>query len=104
MSRTLTVLLCFLAVPAFAQRPARIAPPTNLVTVAIPGVVAAGTPIELVKGDFPRTEGPVAMSDGGILFTGTDNIVRIDAAGAIDRKSTRLNSSHTDISRMPSSA
>ena len=25
-------------------------------------------------------------------------------AGAVDRKSTRLNSSHTDISRMPSSA
>ena len=25
-------------------------------------------------------------------------------AGALDRKSTRLNSSHTDISRMPSSA
>ena len=25
-------------------------------------------------------------------------------AGYIDRKSTRLNSSHTDISRMPSSA
>ena len=25
-------------------------------------------------------------------------------AGSIDRKSTRLNSSHTDISRMPSSA
>ena len=26
------------------------------------------------------------------------------ASGTIDRKSTRLNSSHTDISRMPSSA
>ena len=27
-----------------------------------------------------------------------------EAANRIDRKSTRLNSSHTDISRMPSSA
>ena len=27
-----------------------------------------------------------------------------DTSGGIDRKSTRLNSSHTDISRMPSSA
>ena len=27
-----------------------------------------------------------------------------DADTALDRKSTRLNSSHTDISRMPSSA
>ena len=28
----------------------------------------------------------------------------VQMAGTIDRKSTRLNSSHTDISRMPSSA
>ncbi len=28
----------------------------------------------------------------------------MDSAGKVDRKSTRLNSSHTDISRMPSSA
>ena len=27
-----------------------------------------------------------------------------DVSGTLDRKSTRLNSSHTDISRMPSSA
>ena len=83
MPRVLTVLLCFAAVPAFAQRPARIPPPTTLVTPAIPGVLAAGTPIELVKGDFPRTEGPVAMPDGGIVFTGTDSLIRIDPAGAI---------------------
>ena len=30
--------------------------------------------------------------------------VRIPTQAEIDRKSTRLNSSHTDISRMPSSA
>ena len=37
---------------------------------------------------------------------GFPNNVRIEdlKAKAIDRKSTRLNSSHTDISRMPSSA
>ena len=31
-------------------------------------------------------------------------ILAVALAEAIDRKSTRLNSSHTDISRMPSSA
>ena len=30
--------------------------------------------------------------------------IAVMLAGATDRKSTRLNSSHTDISRMPSSA
>ena len=34
----------------------------------------------------------------------TDFVVCAGYAGALDRKSTRLNSSHTDISRMPSSA
>ena len=33
-----------------------------------------------------------------------DNGVEVDQVMEIDRKSTRLNSSHTDSSRMPSSA
>ena len=33
-----------------------------------------------------------------------DLVDAILASGSVDRKSTRLNSSHTDISRMPSSA
>ena len=31
-------------------------------------------------------------------------VIGLNKGGIIDRKSTRLNSSHTDISRMPSSA
>jgi gluconolactonase len=57
-------------------------PPTNLVAPAIPGVVAPGTKIELVKGDFRRTEGPVAMPDGGIVFTNNNAITRIDPGGS----------------------
>ena len=38
--------------------------------------------------------------DNGIKLA----VKEINAAGGINRKSTRLNSSHTDISRMPSSA
>jgi gluconolactonase len=39
------------------------------VTPAIPGVVAAGTPIQLVKDGFETVEGPLAQSDDGLLFT-----------------------------------
>jgi gluconolactonase len=83
MRLTHLLILSLVASPALAQRPAPIPPPTNLVTPAIAGVVAAGTKIELVKGDFQRTEGPVGMADGGLLFTGADSIIRIDPTGAI---------------------
>ena len=42
-------------------------------------------------------EAPFHLSDAGLGVCG-------DGWGPVDRKSTRLNSSHTDISRMPSSA
>ena len=52
---------------------------------------------ELSIGDFILTGGelPAAVI--------VDSVVRL-LPGVLDRKSTRLNSSHTDISRMPSSA
>ena len=45
-----------------------------------------------------------ALKQPGVrgIYTGAD--LARDGLGGIDRKSTRLNSSHTDISRMPSSA
>ena len=39
-----------------------------------------------------------------VIFTFSGNGAFISNSKKIDRKSTRLNSSHTDISRMPSSA
>ena len=41
---------------------------------------------------------------GFLLFERNGKSVRLMAAGKIDRKSTRLNSSHITRSRMPSSA
>ena len=38
-------------------------------TSGIPGVVAAGAKVELVKEGFQFTEGPVGTSDGGLYFT-----------------------------------
>lgn len=43
----------------------------QLATPAIAGVVDAGTPVEVVKDDFPSSEGPVGMPDGSLLFTET---------------------------------
>ncbi|MFT4045868.1 MAG: SMP-30/gluconolactonase/LRE family protein [Solimonas sp.] len=40
-------------------------------TPAIDGVVAADTPIEFIKDGFEGTEGPIALSDGSLLFTET---------------------------------
>jgi gluconolactonase len=49
------------------------------VTPPIPGVSAAGVVIELLKDGFKGTEGPIAYSDGSLLFTETNEnrIVRI---------------------------
>ena len=53
------------------------------------------------EGDGPAVAGNVGDDVGR-----TDDPVRmyLREMGSVDRKSTRLNSSHTDISRMPSSA
>lgn len=83
------ILLCGLIAAAQGQAPP--APPTNLVTPGIPGVVAAGTRIELVKGGFQRTEGPVGMLDGSVLFTDADRITRIDPRGNVSTFVERSN-------------
>ena len=60
--------------------------PTDLIVeTAIPGVVAAGTPIQLIKTGFEGAEGPVGMPDGSVLFTETRaaRVTRIDPDGNI---------------------
>lgn len=54
-------------------------------TPGIAGVVAAGTPIKLVKDGFDGTEGPLPLADGSLLFTENraDRVIRIAADGAI---------------------
>ena len=41
---------------------------------------------------------------GGLAAMLSSKVPGMSATAEVDRKSTRLNSSHTDISRMPSSA
>ena len=76
---TLTLLTSLFAAPLMAQAPA---PPVVAETTAtaIPGVIAAGTKVEVIKGGFSGTEGPIGMADGSLLFTETqaNRITRID--------------------------
>lgn len=53
-------------------------------TPAIPGVVNAGTRIELIKDGFKGTEGPIAAPDGSVLFTENQNarVIRIAPDGS----------------------
>jgi gluconolactonase len=83
MRRVVVAALCLLlaAATAFAQRGNALPPPAEIAAPPIAGVIAPGTKIQLVKGDFRRTEGPVAMSDGGIVFTNNNFLTRIDPAG-----------------------
>src|SRR5688572_30871565 len=76
-----------IVVPAYAQRAgAPPAPPaTETVAPAIPGVVAAGTKVVVVKDGLRSSEGPVPMPDGSVLFTepGASKVHKIDKNGNI---------------------
>jgi gluconolactonase len=64
--------------PQAAQAPQ--APPTDTVAPNIPGVVAAGTKVQVIKDGFQGTEGPIALPDGSVIFTETNanRITKID--------------------------
>jgi gluconolactonase len=66
---------------AAAAQQAAPRPPASVPAPAIPGVIAPGTAIVLVGGDFRRTEGPVGAPDGSLLFTGPNQIIRVDGSG-----------------------
>jgi gluconolactonase len=53
---------------------------TETIAAAIPGVVAAGTKIEVIRSGFTGTEGPIGLPDGHFVFTETqaNRITRID--------------------------
>jgi gluconolactonase len=78
------------AAPALAQ-PAAQAPPPAAATVspAIPGVVAAGTKVTVIREGFEGTEGPIGLPDGSLIFTET-NASRITKIDPADNVSTWL--------------
>lgn len=83
--RIIVAVLCTLcAVPAYGQAAGQAqAPPppaTDTVAQGIPGVVAAGAKVTVIKEGFQGTEGPIALPDGTLAFTETNasRILRID--------------------------
>ena len=61
------VVLSVSALSAGAQTPPT--PPPPVPQAAIPGVIAAGTTVQLIKDGFQGTEGPVATPTGELYFT-----------------------------------
>lgn len=61
--------------------------PPDTTAPDIPGVVAGGTKVQLIRDLFQSTEGPIAMPDGSVLFTeqdaGDGQLVKIDEDGNI---------------------
>ncbi len=90
MRNAAVVVLCALfSISAFAQGGRSGAPPPppahETVAPGIPGVVAQGTKVTLVKTGLRAAEGPIAMPDGTTLFTepGASVVHKIDKAGNI---------------------
>jgi gluconolactonase len=87
VQRTLVALgLSLISVSAAGQgRGAAQAPPTDTVAPAIPGVVAAGTPVHVIKDGFNGSEGPIALPDGSVIFSETtaSRTIKIDASGTV---------------------
>jgi gluconolactonase len=80
----LSLASVLVVVPLYAQQPA-VPPATETVAPAIPGVVAAGTKVTIVKDGFQSSEGPIPMADGTTLFTepGASRVHKLDKSGAI---------------------
>lgn len=55
----------------------------GLIAPTIPGVFAAGTPVEVIKDDVGGTEGPMGLPDGSVIFTGSNVINRLAPDGTI---------------------
>jgi hypothetical protein len=53
------------------------------ITGYIPGVVAGGTKVQVIKEGFQGTEGPISLPDGSLIFTETQAncITKIDKDG-----------------------
>jgi gluconolactonase len=81
---SLVVLTVAAAIAGGARRPGADGqqPPavTATTATAIPGVVAAGATVAVIKSGFTGTEGPIGLPDGSVIFTETqaNRITRID--------------------------
>jgi len=77
--------LCTLSLPVAAQRQggAPQAPAADTTAPDIPGVVAGGTKMQVLKEGFDGTEGPIALPDGSVIFSEINaaRLIKIDGNG-----------------------
>jgi len=82
----ITALYVLLTSIALAQAPGQppLPPATDTVAPNIPGVVAGGTKVQVIKDGFVGTEGPIPLPDGTIIFThpGQSRITKINKDGS----------------------
>ena len=79
-------LLCSVAVSGQGAAPQPYVPPAwDTYTPNIPGVVNGGTRVVLITDQLNGTEGPVALTDGTLVFTegGARRLTRIDKDGKL---------------------
>jgi gluconolactonase len=72
--------LCVPAMVAYGQGRGAQAPATDRVATAIPGVVAAGANVHVIKDGFNGTEGTITLTDGSVIFSETtaNRTIKID--------------------------
>jgi gluconolactonase len=60
-------------------------PPTETVAPDIPGVVKAGTKVQVIMDGFQGTEGPITLPDGSVVFTETNasRVTKISKEGNV---------------------
>jgi gluconolactonase len=56
---------------------------TDKVTPEIPGVVKAGTKIEIVATGLQGSDAGIGTNDGGFIFTGNGGVMKVDADGKL---------------------
>jgi gluconolactonase len=69
----------------WGQAPPQPPAPTETVAPNIPGVVAGGAKVQLIRDGFQSTEGPIGLADGSVIFTDREanRIVKIDQDGNV---------------------
>jgi gluconolactonase len=79
---TLVMTVCAVSVVVAAQRRggAPLPPAADTIAPDIPGVVAGGTRVQLLKEGLDGTEGPIAMPDGSVIFSeiNASRLIKID--------------------------
>jgi gluconolactonase len=82
---TLAAAICAFSVAVATQGRGGVPlpPATDTVAPDIPGVVAGGTKVQLLKEGLDGTEGPIAMPDGSVIFSeiNANRLIRIAGDG-----------------------